>query len=113
MTNTILHGDCIGVMAGLDADSVDFVLTDPPYLVNYRDRSGRSIANDDNDAWLLPAFRQIHRVMKDIDALRQLLRMAYGRRLHDCLANRGPLARRPYRVSQALRFSPPAAPVSA
>lgn len=64
MTNTILHGDCIGVMAGLDGDSVDFVLTDPPYLANYRDRSGRSIANDDDDAWLLPAFQQIRRVMK-------------------------------------------------
>jgi len=63
--DTIMHGDCIRVMADLDADSVDFVLTDPPYLVSYRDRSGRSIANDDNDEWLLPAFRQIHRVMKE------------------------------------------------
>jgi adenine-specific DNA-methyltransferase len=63
--DTVMHGDCISVMADLDADSVDFVLTDPPYLVAYRDRSGRSIANDDNDAWLLPAFRQIHRVMKE------------------------------------------------
>ena len=34
-------------------------------LVAYRDRSGRTIANDDDDAWLRPAFRQIHRVMKD------------------------------------------------
>jgi DNA modification methylase len=63
--DTVMHGDCINVMADLDADSVDFVLTDPPYVVSYRDRSGRSIANDDNDAWLLPAFWQIHRVMKD------------------------------------------------
>lgn len=65
MTNTIMHGDCISVLADLDAESVDFVLTDPPYLVSYRDRSGRSIANDDNDAWILPAFREIHRVMKE------------------------------------------------
>jgi adenine-specific DNA-methyltransferase len=64
MINTILHGDCTRLLADLDAESVDFVLTDPPYLVSYRDRSGRSIANDDNDAWLLPTFRQIHRVMK-------------------------------------------------
>ena len=62
--NTVLFGDCVSRLAELDGESIDFVLTDPPYLVSYRDRSGRSIANDDNDAWILPAFRQIHRVMK-------------------------------------------------
>lgn len=44
--------------------SVDFVLTDPPYLVRYRDRSGRTVANDDNDAWLKPAFAEMYRVLK-------------------------------------------------
>ncbi len=63
-TGIVMHGDCVSLMSVLADESVDFVLTDPPYLVSYRDRSGRSIANDDNDAWLLPAFRQIHRVMK-------------------------------------------------
>lgn len=29
--------------------SVDLILTDPPYLVNYRDRCGRSIANACDD----------------------------------------------------------------
>ena len=42
-TNQILHGDCIEVMRQMPANSVDFILTDPPYLVNYRDRSGRTI----------------------------------------------------------------------
>jgi len=64
-TGAILHGDCTRIMADLDTESVDFVLTDPPYLVNYRDRSGRTVANDDDDTWLLPAFREIRRVMKD------------------------------------------------
>ena len=64
MLNGVTCGDCIDVMAHLPARSVDFVLTDPPYLVNYRDRSGRSVANDDNDAWLKPAFAQIHRMLK-------------------------------------------------
>ncbi len=31
--NAILHGDCISVLGGFTANSVDFVLTDPPYLV--------------------------------------------------------------------------------
>jgi site-specific DNA-methyltransferase (adenine-specific) len=64
MLDRVTCGDCIDVMAHLPARSIDFVLTDPPYLVNYRDRSGRRVANDDNDAWLKPAFRQIHRVLR-------------------------------------------------
>ena len=64
MLGGVTCGDCIDVMAHLPARSIDFVLTDPPYLVRYRDRSGRRVANDDNDAWLKPAFAQIHRVLK-------------------------------------------------
>jgi len=41
-TNQILHADCIDVMSQMPANSVDFILTDPPYLVNYRDRTGRN-----------------------------------------------------------------------
>lgn len=63
--NSVVNGDCIDVMRSLPWASVDFILTDPPYLVNYRDRSGRSVANDaGNGAWLKPAFRQMHRVLR-------------------------------------------------
>lgn len=62
--NTLFHGDCLAVLPTLPAGSADFVLTDPPYLVSYRDRSGRSIANDTQADWLLPAFAQIHRALK-------------------------------------------------
>jgi site-specific DNA-methyltransferase (adenine-specific) len=64
LTNTILHGDCIETMQQIPANSVDFILTDPPYLVNYRDRSGRSILNDANAEWLKPAMREAYRVLK-------------------------------------------------
>ena len=64
MLNGVTCGDCIDVMAHLPGSCIDFVLTDPPYLVRYRDRSGRRVANDDNDAWIKPAFAQIHRVLK-------------------------------------------------
>ena len=40
------------------------VLTDPPYLVGYKDRSGRSILNDDNGRWIFPAFSELYRVLK-------------------------------------------------
>lgn len=62
--NAILHGDCITLMQRLQNGSVDFILTDPPYLVRYRDRSGRTVANDDNADWLKPAFIQMHRILK-------------------------------------------------
>ena len=63
--NTVLQGDCITQMQRLPGGSVDFILTDPPYLVRYRDRHGRTIANDNNARWLKPAFQQMYRVLKD------------------------------------------------
>jgi hypothetical protein len=61
--NTILRGDCLQVLPQLAARSADFVLTDPPYLVDYRSRDGRSVPNDDNDTWLKPAFAELYRVL--------------------------------------------------
>ena len=65
MINSITRGDCIEVMATMPEASVDFILTDPPYLVNYRSRDGQRVKNDDNARWLHPAFAQMHRVLKD------------------------------------------------
>lgn len=62
--NVLLHGDCRDKLASIADNSVDFVLTDPPYLVNYRDRAGRHIANDNDPRWMRPAFREIYRVIK-------------------------------------------------
>ena len=63
MLNTVTQGDCAAVLKTMSAASVDFVLTDPPYLVRYKDRSGRTIRNDSSPA-VLDAFTDIHRVMK-------------------------------------------------
>jgi site-specific DNA-methyltransferase (adenine-specific) len=60
----VILGDCQQVLRQLPAASVDMVLTDPPYLVRYTDRGGRSIANDDNSRWIFPAFAELYRVMK-------------------------------------------------
>jgi DNA modification methylase len=62
--NRIINGDCLAVLPQLQEGSVDFVLTDPPYLVNYRDRQGRRLAGDTGGQWLEPAFAQIYRVLK-------------------------------------------------
>jgi adenine-specific DNA-methyltransferase len=63
--NQIHLGDCTQVMQNIAPNSVDLIVTDPPYLVNYRDRSGRSIANDIQSDWLEPSFKEMHRVLRD------------------------------------------------
>ena len=62
-TSTILHGDCVNILPQMATASVDFILTDPPYLVSYKSRDGRTISNDNNDAWLVPAFAEMYRVL--------------------------------------------------
>jgi site-specific DNA-methyltransferase (adenine-specific) len=64
----IHHGDCLSILPELPAESVDFVLTDPPYLVDYKGRwdgDKRAIVGDDDPAWLRPAFAELFRVLKD------------------------------------------------
>lgn len=60
----LYHGDCLVALPRLATESVDLCLTDPPYIVNFRDRQGRSIANDGNSDWLAPAFAEIYRVLR-------------------------------------------------
>lgn len=62
--NAIVHGDCIQVMRQMPAQSVDFILTDPPCLANFRDRTGRSLANDRDTSWLNPAFAEAYCILK-------------------------------------------------
>jgi hypothetical protein len=57
-------------MLEMPANSVDFILTDPPYLVNYRDRSGRTIQNDVDETWLKPAMAEAYRVIPTFDPAR-------------------------------------------
>jgi DNA modification methylase len=62
--NQIIQGDCQQILKSLPSRCVDLVVTDPPYLVNYRDRSGRSIANDTGNPSFLSAFSDLYRVLK-------------------------------------------------
>ena len=64
MAAAILKPAFIAKQRMVPANSVDFILTDPPYLVNYRDRDGRSIQNDADDTWLKPAMEEAYRVLK-------------------------------------------------
>jgi site-specific DNA-methyltransferase (adenine-specific) len=64
LTQQVIQGDCKEVLRSMPNESVDFVLTDPPYFVRYKDRSGRSIANDDHPESVLGAFNDLYRVLK-------------------------------------------------
>ena len=64
---SIHHGDCLEVLPSFQNESIDFVLTDPPYLVGYKgrwDSPQKQIIGDEDPTWLRPAFAQIWRVMK-------------------------------------------------
>src|ERR1700691_5274517 len=62
--DTVIHADCLHILPQLAAGSVNFALTDPADLVNYRPRDGRTMSNDGDDAWLKPAFAEIYRVLE-------------------------------------------------
>ena len=64
LRNTIINADCLSVLPQLPAGSANFILTDPPYLARYTSRDGRTVANDDNDAWLKPAFAGMYRALQ-------------------------------------------------
>ncbi len=59
-----IQGNCVHIMSGFPDNAVDFILTDPPYLVGFRDRQGRTIAGDKTDEWLQPACHEMYRVLK-------------------------------------------------
>jgi len=62
--NRIIEGDCVDVMRQMPDASVDCIITDPPYLVGYRSRDGRTLAGDRDGHWLKPAFLECFRVLK-------------------------------------------------
>jgi DNA modification methylase len=64
MKPCIINGNCTYVLKTIASESVDFVLTDPPYFVRYKDRDGRTIANDSRPESVLGAFDDLYRVLK-------------------------------------------------
>lgn len=78
--SSFVLGNCIDVMARIPDNAIDFILTDPPYLVGFRDRSGRTIAGDKTDEWL-PACNEMYRVLKKY-ALPDVLGWKYSGNRH-------------------------------
>jgi adenine-specific DNA-methyltransferase len=64
LLNQVIHGDCLTIIPTIPSLTIDLVIADPPYLVNYLPRDRRTVANDANHDWLLPAFTEIYRLLK-------------------------------------------------
>jgi site-specific DNA-methyltransferase (adenine-specific)/site-specific DNA-methyltransferase (cytosine-N4-specific) len=63
--NKILTGDCFELIKDIPDNSVDLIITSPPYadIVNYGKNISIQKPNEYCD-WLLPLFNEIHRVLK-------------------------------------------------
>ena len=66
------HGDCLELMKDIPSGSVDMVLTDPPYGMNFqsnhREIRHRVIENDSNLDWISDFVSEIYRVSADNSA---------------------------------------------
>jgi len=67
--NKIYNADCLELMKDIPDNSIDLVLTDPPYGMNfksgYRKIQYNNIENDNNLDWLNLWLKEISRIKKD------------------------------------------------
>ena len=65
--NQIVQGDCVQLLKSLPDAGVDLVVTDPPYLVNYRDCSGPQVCGAGRP---VRVCRDVGRVRDDLSGCR-------------------------------------------
>ena len=102
--NEVIQGDCVEVLKGLPDSSVDFVLTDPPYLGSYKDRDGRTLANDPNPQAVVARISRALPSAQARQLLRHLLRLSEARRLRPRLGAGRIRCSGTHRVAKALRL---------
>ena len=65
----LLNGDCLELMNKIPDKSIDLILTDPPYGMdfqsNYRKEKYKKIDNDETLNWLEKYVSELYRIMKD------------------------------------------------
>lgn len=61
--NQIICGDCLEVLKDLPDDSVDLIVTSPPYADNRKNTYG-GISTGEYVKWFLPRAKQMYRVLK-------------------------------------------------
>ena len=73
----LLNGNCIELMAKIPDNSVDLIVTDPPYLINYKTNHRKDkahdfcsvIANDDNYELIHNYIQECYRILKENTAM--------------------------------------------
>lgn len=71
--NKIYNIDCLQGLKDIPDNSIDCVVTDPPYLINYKTNHRKdknhdfcnAIDNDDNPELIINYIKELHRVMKN------------------------------------------------
>lgn len=69
--NKVICGDCLQVMKDIPDKSIDLILTDPPYGMNYQSAwriatpQFKKIENDNNIDWFPEFIKECYRVLKD------------------------------------------------
>ena len=76
MSYKLYQGDCLEVMGGIEDKSVDLIVTDPPYLMDYQSNRRKKedrfdkIKNDKGNYMLIQDYlEECHRIMKDNTAI--------------------------------------------
>ena len=75
--NRIYNEDCLEGMKHIPDGSVDLIVTDPPYLMNYKtgrrkDKAHRFndvILNDDNEQLIADYVKECYRILKEDSAM--------------------------------------------
>jgi site-specific DNA-methyltransferase (adenine-specific) len=70
-------GDCLELMGSIPDKSIDLIVTDPPYLINYKTNRRKNkqhdfctvIKNDDNYKLISNYIKECYRIMKDNTAM--------------------------------------------
>ena len=73
----LFNDDCIKIMGLMENNSINCIITDPPYIINYstnyrKDKTHKfcnTIANDDNIEFIRQYISQCYRILKDNSAL--------------------------------------------
>ena len=66
----LIYGDCLEVMKAIPNESIDLIVTDPPYLINYKSKwscngnSSKTILGDNDYNLIENSIREMHRVLK-------------------------------------------------
>ena len=72
----LYNGDCLEIMKNIDNESIDLIITDPPYLINYQSNRRKKVdrfdkIKNDKDNYILiqEYFKECYRIMKNNTAI--------------------------------------------